>query len=159
MFVRYRFSRQPLNRLFWNLARVFDMMSERQLSILVSNGCIINDLSHKLCVGRSVTSDRYKKPKLRRHNALVSLHFNPTSNIWRQKHWTNWRAAGGEQQVIKSIASTVFNGWAQLVITKFCKSCKITYYPGFFGHYGEKCRWYFVYIQEVSAKVSCTYMR
>ena len=78
--VRYRFSRQPLNRLLSNLAGVFDMMSERQLSILVSNGCIINDLLHKLCVGRSVTSDRYKKPKLRRHNALVSLHFNPTSN-------------------------------------------------------------------------------
>ena len=115
MFVRYRFSRQPLNRSFWNLARVFDMMSERQLSILVSNGCIINDLSHKLCVGRSVTSDRYKKPKLRRHNALVSLHFNPTSNIWRQKHWTNWRAAGGERRVINSHASTVFNGRAQLV--------------------------------------------
>ena len=56
--VRYRFSRQPLNRLLSNLAGVFDMMSERQLSILVSNGCIINDLLHKLCVGRSVTSDR-----------------------------------------------------------------------------------------------------
>ena len=102
LFVRYRFSRQPLNRLLWNLTRVFDMVSERQLSILVSNGCIINDLSHKLCVGRSVTSDRYKKPKLRR---------------WRQKHWTNWGAAGGERRVINSIVSSVFNGRVQRRLT------------------------------------------
>ena len=126
--VRYRFSRQPLNRLLWNLAGVFDVVSERQLSILVSNGCIINDLSHKLCVGRSVTSDRYKKPKLRRHNALVSLHFNPTSNIWRQKHWTNWRAAGGERRVINCHASTVFNGRAQLVYILLLSVCMFVRY-------------------------------
>ena len=114
--VRYRFSRQPLNRLLWNLAGVFDLVSERQLNILMSNGCKINDLSHKLCMDQSVTSDIYKKPKLRRHNTLVSLHFNPTSNIWHQKHWTNWRAAGGERRVINCHASTVFNGRAQLVL-------------------------------------------
>ena len=64
------------------------MLRERQLTILVSNGC---DLSHELCIhqrGQSVTSDRYKKPKLRRHNMLSSLDFNSTSNrdfILRQK--------------------------------------------------------------------------
>ena len=42
--VRYRFSRQPLNHLPSNLAGVFDMVPERQLSILVSNECIFNDL-------------------------------------------------------------------------------------------------------------------
>ena len=45
LYVCYRFSRQPLNRLFWNLRWAFDMMSERQLSILGPNGCIGNDLS------------------------------------------------------------------------------------------------------------------
>ena len=43
--VCYRFSRQPLNRLLWNLARCFEMISERQLTILVSIGCIFNELS------------------------------------------------------------------------------------------------------------------
>ena len=46
VFVCYRFSRQPLNRLLWNLARCFEMVSERQLTILVSIGCIFNELSH-----------------------------------------------------------------------------------------------------------------
>ena len=50
--VRYRFSRQPLNHLLSNLAGVFDMVPERQLSILVSIGCIINELSHKLCISK-----------------------------------------------------------------------------------------------------------
>jgi len=44
MFVCYRFSRQPLNRLLWNLARCFEMVSERQLTIFVSIGCIFNEL-------------------------------------------------------------------------------------------------------------------
>ena len=44
LFVCYRFSRQPLNRLLWNLARCFEMISERQLTILVSIGCIFNEL-------------------------------------------------------------------------------------------------------------------
>ena len=29
------------------------------------------------------------------------------------------------------------------IITKFCKLCKFTYYPGFFEHYEEKSRWYY----------------
>ena len=50
LFVRYRFSRQPLNRLLSNFAYVFNMMSERQLSILGSNTCTINDLPNELCL-------------------------------------------------------------------------------------------------------------
>ena len=50
LFVRYRFSRQPLNRLFWNLRWASDMMSERELNILGSNAYKINDLPHELCV-------------------------------------------------------------------------------------------------------------
>ena len=46
MYVCYRFSRQPLNRLLWNLAWCFEMVPERQLSILVSIGCVIIELSH-----------------------------------------------------------------------------------------------------------------
>ena len=118
--VRYRFSRQPLNRLLWNLAGVFDIVPERQLSILVPNGCIINDLWHKLCIfqgGQSMTSDRYKKPKLRRHNALVSFSFSSdvirlylTSNMTGDTDGPKWRVVDGEQRVINSHASTVFNG-------------------------------------------------
>ena len=106
--VRYRFSRQPLNRLLWNLAEVFDILSERQLSILVPNGCIINDLWHKLCIfegGQSMTSDRYKKPKLRRHNALVSFPFSSdvirlylTSNMTGDTDGPKWRTVDGEQR-------------------------------------------------------------
>ena len=47
-------------------------------------GCIIDELLYGLCIyqeGQSVTSDRYKKPKLRRYNALVSLHFHPKSDV------------------------------------------------------------------------------
>ena len=44
--VCYRFSRQPLIRLLWNLTRCLEMKSERQLIILVSIGCIFNELSH-----------------------------------------------------------------------------------------------------------------
>ena len=50
MYVCYRFSRQPLNRLFWNFAWCFEMGSERQLSILEPIGWKINDLSHNSCL-------------------------------------------------------------------------------------------------------------
>ena len=50
MYVCYRFSRQPLNRLLWNLAWCFEMVPERQLSILVSIGCVIIELSHNSCM-------------------------------------------------------------------------------------------------------------
>ena len=46
MYVCYRFSRQPLTRLFWNFAWCFEIISERQLSILVSIGGIITELWH-----------------------------------------------------------------------------------------------------------------
>ena len=44
--VRYPYSCHLLNRLVWNLASTFDMITERQLDILAWNGCIINDISH-----------------------------------------------------------------------------------------------------------------
>ena len=81
--VRYRFSRQPLNRLFWNFAWCFEMISERQLSILVPNGCIINELSHKLCIIKQPRMA--SKPKLRRHTARTSWFL-----IWRQIMEWSW---------------------------------------------------------------------
>ena len=71
MYVSYRFSQQPLTRLFWNFAWCFEIMSERQLSILVSIGCIITELWHNKGVVRGVISQW--KLTLLINNTVTSL--------------------------------------------------------------------------------------
>ena len=79
MYVSYRFSRQPLTRLFWNFAWCFEIMSERQLSILVSIGCIITELWHNKGVWGGLEVTSHKKVKVTQQcNELAWL------NIWRQ---------------------------------------------------------------------------
>ena len=98
MFVCYRFSRQPLNRLLWNLARCFEMISERQLTILVSIGCVFHELSHmRYCVilGQNQLRNRYSDVTMvwfHIHKCFVfGFIWRQTSNlgtfIWRR--WTD----------------------------------------------------------------------
>ena len=70
MYVCYRFSRQPLNRLFWNFAWCFEMGSERQLSILEPIGWIINELSHNSC--------------MKKRSQYATLR-NDETNVWRHQ--------------------------------------------------------------------------
>ena len=88
-----RFSQQPLNRSLWNLTGVLVVVPERQLSILVSIGCIISDLSLELCIYQG--NNLWRQIDTRNRNCDVTICCLPwflgsTSNkdfILRQKRW------------------------------------------------------------------------
>ena len=100
MFVRYRFSRQPLNRLIWNFAWCFEMVSERQLTILVTIGCIINELLHKL--GGSGAQNDIETETIWRHNTMSSLHWDRF--IWR--HWSPRNGVNNWPHYVRNIGET-----------------------------------------------------
>ena len=100
-FVSYRFSRQPLTRLFWNFAWCFEIMSERQLSILVSIGCIITELWHNKGVWGGLEV-------IRKWNFIRQCNDFTWCNIWRQIYQRHsWR----QTQTLWGQSRRIDDGW------------------------------------------------
>ena len=111
--VCYRFSRQPLNRLLWNLTRCFEMVSERQLTILVSIGCVFNPIQ----TGGGVKMTRstilsYTATKIHIDRLPNFLTFPKmvTGKFWKKRffvRWPGWRHETSDD-VIKKIKFSNF---------------------------------------------------